>query len=117
MEVLEDEKARRRWALDIQEGRPLQLLVPLLSAKATAKLESMGVEVRLDTAVVEGALAWMFADPSYPDFDGYTLYPGGGRPTAEAERQSVGGGKVWPDGESLAGVAEYGRGGRAVAPS
>ena len=36
MEVLEDEKARRRWALDIQEGRPLLLLVRLLSAKAMA---------------------------------------------------------------------------------
>lgn len=24
-----------------------------------------------------GALAWMWADPSYPDYDGYTLYPGG----------------------------------------
>lgn len=60
---------------------------------------------------VEGALAWMFADPSYPDYDGYTLYPGGGKPTAEAEAQSCGGGRVEGDTLSLAVLAAYGRGG------
>lgn len=65
--------------------------------------------------VVEGALAWMFADPSYPDYDGYTLYPlsCGGKPTAEAEAQSCGGGKVEADTESLAALAAFGRAGGA----
>lgn len=58
--------------------------------------------------VVEGALAWMFADPSYPDYDGYTLYPGSGKPTAEAEAQSCGGGRVEADVASLAVLAAFG---------
>jgi mannan endo-1,4-beta-mannosidase len=62
--------------------------------------------------VIEGALAWMFADPSYPDYDGYTLYPGEGRPTAEAERQSCGGGRVERDCVSLRALAAFGGGGR-----
>jgi mannan endo-1,4-beta-mannosidase len=63
--------------------------------------------------VIEGALAWMFADPSYPDYDGYTLYPGDGGPTAEAERQSCGGGgRVERDCvASLGALAAFGGGG------
>jgi hypothetical protein len=35
-----------------------------------------------------GTLVWMFATESYPDYDGYTLYPSGAPAAGEARQQS-----------------------------
>jgi hypothetical protein len=56
---------------------PLSLPLPLQLFQLLCDQAAAG-------APLAGALAWMWADNSYPDFDGYTLYPRTGAPSPEA---------------------------------